>query len=226
MAPTPELKRLLSLLARYDLPLLLSVIPMRAEPSLPAAVRDFPLVEVAMHGAWHRNHASKGRPLEETAPDRGRSTIVAELFDARARLRGLFGDAVGRWYVPPWHRISARVAELLPELGFEGLSTFDNMRHGCPLLIEQNTHVDLIDWDDGRKGRDMQSVSRTLANELAKARADDFRQVGIFNSPSGTRRSGLGGSSHFVRGHDGSSGHQVGCAFQYAMNHGLPASLR
>src|SRR4051794_13610594 len=118
MAPTPELERLLSLLARYDIPLLLSVIPMRVEPSLPGVIRDFPAIEVAMHGAWHRNHASKGRAPEETALDRGRSTIVTELQDARARLRGLFGHAAGRWYVPPWHRISARVAELLPELGF------------------------------------------------------------------------------------------------------------
>lgn len=179
MAPTRELERLLRLLALYRLPALLSVIPMRAEASLPAAIGSFPLVEIAMHGAWHRNHAPAGRALEETAPDRGKSVIVAELSDARARLCDLFGSSAGRWYVPPWHRISARVAELLPELGFEGLSTFDVMRHGCPRLIERNTHIDLIDWDGGRKGRNAEAVARALAKALAQARGDGARPVGI-----------------------------------------------
>lgn len=178
MAPTPELERLLRLLSRHRLPALLSVIPMRAEPTLPAMIGGFPLVEIAMHGAWHRNHAPVGRALEETAPDRGRSVIVAELADARTRLRDLFGTSAGRWYVPPWHRISARVAELLPDLGFEGLSTFDTMRHGCPRLVERNTHVDLIDWDGG-KGRSVEAVARALATALAHARADGARPLGI-----------------------------------------------
>lgn len=181
VAPTPALETLLRLTRRFDLSLLLSVIPMRAEHSLAQRVKDDPAVEIAMHGAWHRNYAAAGRALEETAPDRGRSTIVAELNEARKRLIELFGRSAGRWYVPPWHRISARVAELLPGIGFDALSTFGDKSHGCTRLIECNIHIDLVDWDAGRIGRQTSWVALALAKALARARAADFRPVGILS---------------------------------------------
>jgi hypothetical protein len=181
VAPTAALETLLGYVRRFDLSLLLSVIPMRAELSLAQRLKDSPSVEVAMHGAWHRNYAAAGRAFEETAPERGKLAIVAELSEARKRLIALFGESAGRWYVPPWHRISARVAELLPDIGFEALSTFGDKWHGCTRLIERNIHIDLVDWDGGRIESETSWIAQALAQALVQARAAGFRPVGVLS---------------------------------------------
>ena len=179
MAPGPALERLLALCQKHDAPLLLCVIPMRAEESLAHQLANRTGVEIAAHGAWHKNHAPAGRKSEEMAIERGRSVLLTELTQARERLIALFGDSAGRWYVPPWNRISSEVAALLPQIGFAALSTFAELTHGCPALAEHNTHVDLIDWRAGRVGRSADVIAARLAEQLTQARLAGFRPVGV-----------------------------------------------
>ncbi len=179
MAPTPDLDRLLDICRRHQAPLLLCVIPLRAEDNLPGRLVEEALVEIAAHGAWHCNHAPLSRKSEEMAPERGDEVILADLHRARTRLVGLFGEAAGTWYVPPWNRITPGVAALLPLVGFRALSTFAEASHGCTRLAEHNTHVDLIDWRNGRTGRSAGWIAARLTEELAKARAHDFQPVGL-----------------------------------------------
>jgi hypothetical protein len=55
--------------------------------------------------------------------------------------------------VPPWNRIAAALIPRLSDLGFAGLSTFTprNAAEPAPGLWQINSHVDLIDWRNGRR---------------------------------------------------------------------------
>ena len=179
ITPTAALDQLLGICRSREVPLLLCVIPMRADQRLVAHLAHRPLVKLAVHGAWHRNHGRPNTKSEEMAIERGRAVVLQELTAARARLIHLFGQHAGDWYVPPWNRISDEAAALLQRVGFSALSTFAAKRHNCPGLSEHNTHVDLINWRGGRVGRSPAWISEQLAQELAKARVAGHSPVGI-----------------------------------------------
>jgi hypothetical protein len=174
------LERLLELIKAFDVPCLLAVIPMRAQNGLQKALAGNGLITAAVHGAWHANHEPAGRKAAETPVARGMPVIAQELLVARLRVIEMFGAVAGIWYVPPWNRIDADIAALLPELGFSALSTFGGVVFPHkPGFQQHNTHVDIMDWKNGRVGRDAPAVAADLAAALAAARLDGFRPVGI-----------------------------------------------
>jgi hypothetical protein len=178
--PTPALDELLQRLRSHCAPCLLAVIPMHAGEPLAARLRDEPLVRIAMHGAWHTNHAPQGRKSEETPVERGIEPILAELATARTRLITHFGKMAGDWYVPPWNRIDKAVAARLPDIGFSVISTFsDDLFQIDPALAQVNTHVDLMDWKGGRIGRTDATVAMDIAAQLSRARERGWSPVGI-----------------------------------------------
>jgi peptidoglycan/xylan/chitin deacetylase (PgdA/CDA1 family) len=180
IAATPMLRQLLERCRSHEISVLLAVIPMLADETLAAAMAHEPLAEVGVHGIRHRNHAPAPRKAEELALERGQDDISTELSAARDRLVRLFGQAAGRWYVPPWNRIAPDVAGWLPALGFETLSAFGPARLARDVgLIEANTHLDIIDWKGGRTGRPLGWVASELARQLKFAREDGGRPVGI-----------------------------------------------
>ena len=192
IAATPALARLLASCRAGGVTVLIAAIPMAADASLQRALAGATCAEVAVHGIWHRNHAPPTRKAEELAPERGRSEIMAALVPARARLQQMLGADAGRWYVPPWNRITPEVASWLPEAGFSAVSTFgtDHLSKNAALL-EANTHVDIIDWKGGRVGRPVAWVAAELARQLALARADGGRVAGGPGAPSVVRPIGI-----------------------------------
>ncbi len=181
MAPTMALERLVGLTLQQAIPLLLAVIPMRAETGLADRLASERHIEIAMHGVWHRNHAPPGEKSQETPPLRGMAIVRQELEVARDRLLAVFAPWARTvlWYVPPWNRISPDVAALLPELGFTALSTFGSVRHEVAGLTQRNCKVDLIDWQGGRMGRSLAWVASELASALATSRLGDTAPVGL-----------------------------------------------
>jgi hypothetical protein len=178
--PSQALGQLMTRINAAAVPCLLAVVPMKAGRELAQALRREPLVRVAMHGAWHANHAPAGRKSEETPQERGLGVIAEELGTARKRLATLFGASAGDWYVPPWNRIGRDVAALLPGLGFRVLSTFGRNRPAFDTaLVEFNTHVDIMNWSGGRVGHAPAEVLARLASELAVARTQGWRPVGV-----------------------------------------------
>ncbi|MGL5116030.1 MAG: polysaccharide deacetylase family protein [Beijerinckiaceae bacterium] len=178
--PTPALWRLLQAAEAAGAPLLLAIIPMHATPALAAMLVDNPLLVPAMHGAWHRNHAPAGHKKEEMTTERGQATIYGELSAARTRLVSLFGPDAGRCYVPPWNRISPEIAALLPDIGFDSVSTYGPKTLLASAKLRQiNTHVDLMDWHGGRVGHPPAQIAVLLAAALARARQGGFGPVGV-----------------------------------------------
>ncbi len=173
--PTPALDALLARLRAHEAPCLLAVIPLLAEPALVERLSAEPLVAIAMHGVRHANHAPEGGKKAETPAERGLDLILSEWAEARRRLVDLFGPAAGRWYVPPWNRLSPEVASRLPEAGFRVVSTYaaDDLRLPPPML-QRNTHVDIIDWRGGRRGRPAGEVLEAL---LGRGAGDSARRA-------------------------------------------------
>lgn len=175
------LRRYGALIATHDVPLLLAVVPAHATTSLADYLAGRPLFDPAVHGYAHANHAPAGERAEEFPIGRGSGVIRAELAAGRRRLIELFGARLTGIYVPPWNRISAEVARLLPDLGFSALSAFGgrSMLGSNQRLREINTHVDIIDWRGNRGGRDHAWLARELAVQLSLARAQGRSQVGV-----------------------------------------------
>lgn len=180
IAPSPALDRLSGLGERFDLPVLLAVIPMLAEPALARALRTMPALLPCQHGCWHRNHAPEGARKSEFGPLRPADDIRDGIAQARTRLGDILGTDVLPVFVPPWNRIDPGYAALLPELGFSGLSCFRGYAlgpGGGPRLA--NTHLDIMDWGS-RTGRQPDALIAETCRLLATMRADPCREDDAF----------------------------------------------
>ncbi len=148
----PRLDQLLEILGQWDVPVSLAVIPGNMEKALADILAVHENLEVLQHGILHRNHAGKGEKKQEliVLP---RDNWQEELTAAWRKLAGLFEHRALPVLVPPWNRIDERMLPLLGNLGYRGLSCYG------PRVLPQadgdvwiiNTHVDLVNWKDGRR---------------------------------------------------------------------------
>lgn len=181
VAITPALERLSALASAHGAPILIATIPARAEMRLGDYFAAHPLLEPAVHGYAHADHAQAGRKTQEFPIARGAEVIIDELQRGRARLSEIFGARLTSIYVPPWNRISREVAALLPGVGFTALSGFGTatLMPSGSALREINTHVDIIDWRGNRGGRDHAWLVRELVDQLVAARDGGRAHVGV-----------------------------------------------
>jgi len=181
---TPALERLLALRDTLDLPLALAVIPAPASPELAAALKGQTGIDICQHGYAHISHRPAGAKKAELGTDRELWDIARELSDGRGRMVDLFDADWLNVMVPPWNRIDPAVTNLLPGLGFHGLTTF-NARAGADQngeLMIVNTHVDIIDWADSRGYLGDDAVLSAAIDHLAAKRrgsADPDEATGI-----------------------------------------------
>ena len=163
---TSQLDRLIDLSKRFDVPVLLAVIPCDAEQSLANRLESVPLAVPAVHGFAHVNHAGGDEKKQELGDHRPVDHVLAELFEGRRILESLFGEKLAPVLVPPWNRISPEIVSRLPEKGFKGLSCFGAEDEITPVdgLAIHNTHVDVIDWR-GSRGLTSESI---LLDQVSK----------------------------------------------------------
>jgi peptidoglycan/xylan/chitin deacetylase (PgdA/CDA1 family) len=165
--PTIALERLMSLREKFDIPLTLAVIPDNVDPALIDYIEGCELVQ---HGVTHVSHAAAGEKKTEFPQTRDVQEMRQQLAAGKDRLTELFADDFFPFLVPPWNRISNEALHLLPELGFVGVSRFKARPAACPLpnFAEINTHVDPVNWKDGRSAFEenviLQNVIETLKN--------------------------------------------------------------
>ncbi|HSA81335.1 MAG TPA: polysaccharide deacetylase family protein [Geminicoccaceae bacterium] len=148
---TPALERLIALQAEHGVPLALAVIPDRLAPDLALRLAGSEGVVVMQHGYRHRNHAGPGEGAWEAGDHRPLEETAADLAAGRQRLAEAFGPHFLPVLAPPWNRISERVVQRLPALGFTGLSTFRarEVAEPAPGLVQVNAHCDPIRWKQG-----------------------------------------------------------------------------
>ena len=144
---TPALDRLMSLGAKWDVPIVLAVIPKPAEPELARSLAGAP-VRIALHGFAHANHAGPGEKKQELGRHRPTATVLDELARGRERLDALFPGRTVAMLVPPWNRIAAGLIQHLPGLGLRWLSTFgpEPPTMAAADLMQIDCQLDIMDW--------------------------------------------------------------------------------
>lgn len=143
---TDALERLIALHGGHSVPLLLAVIPARAQERLADRLRAEADIVVCQHGWAHLNHSPPGRPKAELGPDRDPSYVLGELARGALTLDRIFGESWFRVLVPPHNRIAPTVAGALGSAGYVGLSTDKPRRAGQTDVTQVNAHVDIMNW--------------------------------------------------------------------------------
>jgi hypothetical protein len=164
VAATDQLRRLLDLAARFDVPVALAVIPEPAEEGLAAALATRSGVDVLVHGWAHSNHAPAGQKKQELGLHRPADVVLDELARGLARARHLFGAAARPILVPPWNRIDPALLPRLPALGYAALSVFGSPKPAPIAML--NTTVDLIDWHGTRSLREPAALLGEIVEQL------------------------------------------------------------
>jgi hypothetical protein len=180
--PSAALDRLLSLCAGYRVPIVLAVIPEPSGSELADYLKDFELIEVAVHGWRHANHAGPGEKKQELGNHRPITEIASELERGFAKLKALHKERFLPMLVPPWNRMDSALLGYLPAIGFRLVSSYGNALAGCGNreLAIVNTDIDIMDWSS-RRGRDPAALVANLANLLRKSRETDRRPIGILS---------------------------------------------
>lgn len=172
-----RLSRMLAAAARFDVKIGLSVIPAKLKPRLVKALERERHAQVLVHGFAHENHARPGQAKRELGGVRRPNEIVADLERGLALMRAKFGRRLLPVLVPPWNRIAPSAVELLPALGYRGLSTWKprTAAHPTPGLMQVNTHLDVIDWRRGRIVKDEALIAGLLLRKLRWRRESQTR---------------------------------------------------
>jgi hypothetical protein len=167
----PELTRLLALARETQVPLALAVIPQFAQAE---AFGTLPVhVGVLQHGVDHVNRTAAPQKKTEFPESEPAAMAIERLLHGRQTLRGLFGERALAVLVPPWNRFPADRAAELAAAGYIGLSTFAPRSHAlaAPGLLQVNTHVDIIDWRNGKAFVGEQQALRLACAQLRARRS-------------------------------------------------------
>jgi hypothetical protein len=163
--PTPALDHLLGLTGERGVPVVLAVIPALADPALEKRVATASRLRVAPHGWRHTNHAPTQEKKQEFGAHRPLAELARDAQAGLARIEALFGAAALPLFVPPWNRMTASLAPLLPALGYRGVSAF-GPEPPWPVPC-RNTHLDLMDWRS-RQARSADALLQSLLGELTR----------------------------------------------------------
>ncbi len=184
VAPSKALDRLLALGDRYEVPLVLAVIPAATGEELARHLRDRILVSIAVHGWRHANHAGSNEKKQELGRHRPAGDVVDELSEGLSKLSALHGERLLPMLVPPWNRIDPALLPAISAAGYRAVSSFgdallDEKTNGLEII---NTHVDIMDWST-RRGADPSMLAmhvRQPAREITRSR----RLSGWYSHPS------------------------------------------
>jgi hypothetical protein len=179
--PSSRLDRLIVLTEEFHIPLALAIVPKLTGTALARHLEGLPHVHPVIHGWAHANHAPWPAKKEELGAHRPRKSVLRDIVKGRERLAELHGERLVPLLVPPWNRIDPSLLDHLPGLGFRGLSTFGHKLASRAGLVVINAHIDFIDWHGTMACFDHARLVAELAQELAQARGQGGRPIGILS---------------------------------------------
>jgi hypothetical protein len=171
---TPALQRLFDMAVPptgRPVPLALAVIPVLADDALARALHAVDHTVALQHGYAHANQAAASEKKAEFGPGRDSALAAQELLKGSQRMRELFADRALPVLVPPWNRIDPALIGRLGELGIAGLSTYGPRKTAIDGIVVVNTHVDIIDWHNGRRFLGVEQCLQLAIRHLAARRA-------------------------------------------------------
>ena len=185
-APGPRLERLAALSGTHRIPVGLAVIPGQARDDLGAALSAVPQLKMLVHGHHHRNYAPAGEKKAEFGAHRPVPDMLGDTAVGRETLLARFPNLALPIFVPPWNRIDPTLADQLSSAHFKGLSRYGRRGDRPPAqnMVENNCHLDLINWRGGRNFIGRTQALELLINHLAArrtGRADHGEITGILS---------------------------------------------
>lgn len=174
-----RLEGLIDLAASMRRPLGLAVVPEWLDTTTVSRVLATPELFVLQHGWSHADHALPDGKSIELGGAIDTNTCRAEIERGRLVLEEAFNDRSLPVLVPPWNRIDDRIMASLADLGFSAVSTFADDRRGLDHhLVHANTHIDLIDW---RQGRQMKQLDALVEEATALLARPSTEMIGILS---------------------------------------------
>ena len=166
---TPALQRLSSWAERYDVEILLAIVPAFADETLVDVVAQCPQLIGAVHGWAHKNHALTSEKKMELGSHRALADVLNDVRAGHARMVDMFADKALPVLVPPWNRVDRALVDRLPDIGIYGLSVFSEQfkELASPQFKVMNCNVDLIDWRGTRGGRAPDELVADLVAQIA-----------------------------------------------------------
>lgn len=153
-APGPRLDRLIAAGGGAVLPALAVVpAPIDGPGDLPGLDDVLPpAVAVLQHGSRHARQSRADERKSEFPDSRPAGEAAAAIRTGQAALRRGLGHRLRTVFVPPWNRMAAATAAMLPCLGFTALSAAagppGRRRPPAPAgLVRLDCHADITAWN-------------------------------------------------------------------------------
>ncbi len=171
---TPQLKQLVEIADKFDVPIHLAVIPARLEAGATAYLAQSPNTRILQHGYAHIDHAPNGEGSWELGSHRPLETVLAELRQGYEILDAAFGEKFLPVLVPPWTRFSDKLMPLLPEIGFKAYSAegFRSQNNDFNVKVI-HAHSDPIKWKKNARFKGAERVLGDFLNHLQKRRSGE-----------------------------------------------------
>jgi hypothetical protein len=169
---TPALARLVALAERYQVPLVLAVVPEAGPASGLERLAGFLAgrsgIFVGQHGVRHENHRRPGEPDAEFRADESPAAIATAIAGAHPRIAGLPGSLP--LYIPPWNAAHSALYAALPQAGLDLFSS--NAEQAIPGISLRQAHVqvDLLRWKPVPRFRGRQRCLSRLCRVLRRRR--------------------------------------------------------
>lgn len=171
-APSENLRRLMELFGRHNAPLGLAVVPAWLTETrwrrVAAWADRYPgRWTWHQHGWRHVNHEPAGKK-QEFGPTRSEDRIRRDLEAGRRRLVKVMAGNFDPIFTPPWNRIGPLALDLLPKLGYDGLSRSQGESNkAAGRLVEIPVNLDLHTRKDDNAAEGWLDLLSNLTRELA-----------------------------------------------------------
>ena len=167
--PHPMLETILEASARLDTDIVMAVVPAWLTQSVRKTLEAAERCVVAQHGWAHRDRSPTEHKKIELGGGACPEVICAELFAGHRRLSHAFGNRFIPMLVPPWNRIEDEVCQRLERCDYGYLSTYRAHRGDVASgIIQLNTHIDVICWQDNARFIGIDDLLRELADSAER----------------------------------------------------------
>ena len=144
----PKLQRLIDVCSGVNLSL--AIIPKFASKALFERINKSENVWVLQHGWQHVNHAATGEKKSEFGEHRPIETMLDEIAQGWIKLSSVANFRLPI-FVPPWNRIKHDLINAIHQTpNIPNKVSVYNSRIKADRNLKINTHVDIINWRDGR----------------------------------------------------------------------------
>ncbi len=164
----PTLRRLLTIFAQRNVPVILGVIPATLTPECTSLLTEFSAsIEIVQHGWQHMNHELTGRKCE-FGSSRSLPEQLADIARGQARMNEAFGEHWFPAFIPPWNRCTAQTYQVLDQLGFRVLSQLHCLASPVTGFSWQEISVtlDLYRWKEGAMLKPQAEILQAISQQL------------------------------------------------------------